>query len=57
MADYIANGPISATNYIPNVDADIDLNGMKFSYAIGMFYTPESTTPTLKLPPPFQAGT
>ncbi len=53
-ADWISNGPISTPIHIPDMEPDIDLNGMKFNYDIGVFFTPSDEMPiTLKLPPLF----
>lgn len=52
MPDYVSNVPISAPLYIATANPDVDLNGMKFSYDIGMFYVPNSVLQPLRLPPP-----
>jgi hypothetical protein len=56
MADYITNGPVSVPLHVQGVTPDVDLNGVKFSYDIGMFYTPATTILPVKLPPLFSAG-
>lgn len=56
MSDYVANGPISVPLYLPGVRPDVDLGGLKFSYEVGMFYTPESEVIAIRLPPPFEGG-
>lgn len=57
MADFFTNVPISMPLKIATAHADIDLNGMKFSYEIGMFFEPNSIVQPLRLPPsPFQDG-
>jgi hypothetical protein len=33
-ADWISNGPISTPIHIPDMEPDIDLNGMKFNYGL-----------------------
>lgn len=49
--NYIATGPISVPLSV-NLSPDVDLNGMKFSYQHGIFYSPVSQNVTLQLPPP-----
>jgi hypothetical protein len=56
MSDYVANGPISVPLYLTGVRADVDLGGLKFSYQVGMFYTPEVDVIPVTLPPPFEEG-
>ena len=56
MSDYVANGPISVPLYIPGLQPDVDLGGLKFSYRIGMFYTPETQVIPIRLPPLFEEG-
>lgn len=58
-ADYVTNGPISGPIYLPRIKADIDLGGLKFSYQIGLLYTPTATDAVLpiRLPPPFEGST
>jgi hypothetical protein len=51
--NYTATGPISvplATDLKP----DVDLNGFKFSYEHGIFFSPVVQNITLQLPPPLQ---
>lgn len=57
MADYVANGPISGPIHLPDVDVDVDFNGVKFSYQIGLFFTPAEEPMPLKLPSFFGEGT
>ena len=52
--NYVSNGPVSGPIYIPEVDADVDLNAFKFSYQIGMFFTPETQSIPLTLPTQIQ---
>ena len=52
-ADFVCNGAVSGPIYLPGVEPDVDLNGVKFSYAIGLFYTPNSKPLPFQLPPPF----
>lgn len=55
MPDWISNGPISQPINLPDVQVDVDLNGMKFNYNIGVFFTPSDELPiSLKLPPMFE---
>lgn len=56
MSDYITDGPISVPLHIVGASPDVDLNGMKFSYDIGLFFTPVAAALPIKLPPPFRAG-
>jgi hypothetical protein len=56
MADYVSNTPISQAIHLPKIVADVDLNGLKFNYDIGMFYTQDSVLLPLKLPPIFDDG-
>jgi hypothetical protein len=53
--NYIATGPISVP-LVTNLTADVDLNGMKFSYTHGVFYSPVSEHVTLQLPPVMNAA-
>jgi hypothetical protein len=52
--NYIATCPISVP-LSTNLTADVDLNGMKFSYDHGIFYSPVSQHVTLQLPPVLNA--
>lgn len=54
--DYFSDTPISTPLYIPTISADVDLNGLSFSYEIGLMFTPNSVSQPLKLPPPFQGN-
>lgn len=56
MSDFISNTPISTALHIATAKADVDLNGMKFNYNIGLFYTPETILQPITLPPPFEGG-
>lgn len=56
MADYVSDCPISVPLYIPNVNPDVDLNGVMFSYDIGLVYQPTSVVQPLTLPPPWEGG-
>lgn len=47
---YMSNTPISGPLYIPYATADVDLNGIGWSYKYGMvFNAPESEDP-IRLP-------
>lgn len=52
--NYINTGPISVPLSV-NLSPDVDLNGLKFSYEHGIFYSPVIQNITLKLPPPMNA--
>ena len=53
-SDWISNAPISSPIHLPDTPVDVDFNGMKFNYDIGVFFTPSDEMPiTLKLPPLF----
>lgn len=52
--NFVATGPIS-TPLSVNLSPDVDLNGMKFSYEHGIFYSPVSQYVTLQLPPVMDA--
>jgi hypothetical protein len=52
--NYVATGPISVPLSV-NLNPDVDLNGLKFSYQHGIFYSPVSQNVTLKLPPTLSA--
>lgn len=54
--DYVSDTPISRAISIPNIEPDVNLNGVSFSYQIGMFYADNPAPVQLKLPPPFSAG-
>ena len=56
MTDYVSNTPISAPIQVSNAKVDVDLNGMKFSYDIGFFFTDIPTQLPLRLPPPYATG-
>lgn len=56
MTDYISNTPISVPLYVNTARPDVDLNGFKFSYDIGMFFTPTTIVMPFTLPPPSQGG-
>lgn len=56
MANYVTNGEISGPIYLPEIYADVDLGGLKFSYQYGMFYTSTAEQIPIKLPPPFKTG-
>lgn len=53
MTDYVANTPISVPLHVNTARADVDLNGMKFSYDIGLFFTPHTVLQNLTPPPPY----
>ena len=53
MPDYVANGPISGPVNLPDISPDVDFNGVKFSYQIGLFFTPTVEPLPIKLPPMF----
>lgn len=48
---YIATGPVSVPVAV-DLTPDVDLNGFKFSYEHGIFFSPVVQNVTLKLPPP-----
>lgn len=52
--NYVATGPISVPLSV-NLKPDVDLNGMKFSYQHGIFFSPVSENINLTLPPPYDA--
>jgi len=52
--DYVADCPISVPLYVPNASADVDLGGLKFSYQLGLFYTPTAPTVPIQPPPSFE---
>lgn len=52
--NYVATGPVSVPLSV-NLKPDIDLNGMKFSYQHGIFFSPVSQALNLTLPPPLNA--
>jgi hypothetical protein len=54
--DYASDCPISVPLYISTVDPDVNLNGMSFSYNIGLFYVPNTVIQPFKLPPPFSGS-
>lgn len=56
MSDYIADGPVSVPLVVPGIEADVNLGGLKFSYDLGMFYTPETEMLPIRLPPPFEGN-
>lgn len=56
MTDYVSNTPISVPLYIATARPDVDFNGFKFNYDIGLFFTPTTIVMPLTLPPPFQGG-
>lgn len=56
MADYVTNTPISGPVTVPNVQPDVNLNGVSFNYDIGMFYPDDPVPVQFTLPPPFSAG-
>jgi hypothetical protein len=53
MADYVANTQISVPIADTRLKADVDLNGLKFSYQYGIFYEVSSTFLPITLPPPW----
>lgn len=53
---FISNGPVSGPLNVVNASPDVDFNGVKFSYDIGLFFDPVIAPLPLKLPPPFSAG-
>jgi hypothetical protein len=53
MADYVTNTEISRPLQDPRLQADVDLNGLKFSYQFGIFYEVTGTPLTLTMPPPW----
>jgi hypothetical protein len=53
MGDFIANTQISVPLSDPRLKADVDLNGLKFSYQFGMFYEASETYLPITMPPPF----
>jgi len=55
MPDWVSNAPISTPIHLPDVQSDVDLNGLQFNYDIGMFYIPgdEPVLP-FKLPSIFE---
>lgn len=55
MADYVTNTQISVPLQT-GLQADVDLNGVKFSYEHGMFYDVIGEQLPIKLPPPFEVG-
>lgn len=57
MPDFIANTQISVPLQVQGVKPDVDLNGLKFSYEIGVFYDPAPTLITMTLPPPITPST
>jgi hypothetical protein len=40
MANYVSNTQISGPNMVPDLNPDVDLGGLKFSYKYGIFYSP-----------------
>jgi hypothetical protein len=56
MSDYVSNCPISVPLHIATASADVDFNGVMFSYDIGLFYPTTTVLLPLKLPPPFEGG-
>lgn len=51
MASFVTNGDISVPLSV-NLSPDIDLNGMKFSYKHGVFFSPVSQFVNITMPPP-----
>lgn len=54
--DFITNTPISGPISIPNISADVNLNGVSFNYDIGMFYADNPVPVQFTLPPPFSGA-
>jgi hypothetical protein len=53
MADYITNTQISVP-LNTGLKADVNLNGLMFSYEHGMFYQVTTQQIPITLPPPFR---
>ena len=51
MPEFAADCPISRPTRMP-VKADVDLNGIKFSYRLGFMYEPQDDYTPLTPPPP-----
>ena len=52
-SDWISNAPISSPIHLPDVPVDVDFNGVKFNYDIGVFFTPSDEMVLPLTPPPF----
>lgn len=55
-ADYVSNCPISVPLIVATASADVDFNGVAFSYDIGVFFPTTTVLQPLTLPPPFHGG-
>lgn len=53
--DYFSDTPISRPLNV-GIEPDVDLNGMSFSYTIGLFFHKVPDQIPIKLPPPFQGN-
>lgn len=51
MANYVATGPISVPLNVQGVKPDVDLNGFKFSYDFGIFFSPVIAELPITMPP------
>jgi hypothetical protein len=50
MSNYVSNTPISQPISLNNVTADVDLNGVMFSFQIGLIYAPQQDFSPLTAP-------
>lgn len=56
MSNYYTNGQITTPLNVASLNPDVDLNGLKFSYEHGVFFSPVIKKFPLTMPPTWPGG-